>query len=409
MILAKDASAELAGSSAKTRNLFLAFLQKEIRKNRKNILAANKKDLRNYDQSDSRYDRLLLNDGRIDAVIGSLEKIKSQPDPLGILMERRKLKNGLLLERKTVPLGLVCIIYESRPNVTIDSAALSIKSGNAVILKGGKESFLTNKAFMKCIQKALSLCDLPISAVMLLPPERETLNFVLQQDKYVDVVIPRGSQALIKFVKENSSIPTIETGAGVVHTYVDKSADIKMAAAIIVNEKTQRPGVCNALDFLLVHKAAAGSLFNELEKDARFKNIELHADPFSLRILEKNHVGGKLKKMTDADLGREYLSLTLGIKAVSGIREAIAHIQKYSSKHSESIITEDKANAELFLKSVDAACVYHNASTRFTDGEQFGFGGEIGISTQKLHARGPMGLPALTTYKWVIKGDGQIR
>lgn len=373
------------------------------------ILSANKKDLENFSKKDSRFDRLLLDEKRINAILTSIEKIKNQPDPLDGVIEKKVLTNGLLLEKTAVPFGVICVIYESRPNVTIDCASLAIKSGNAVILKGGKESYLTNRAFLKCIKTALRKCHFAKDSVVLLPPEKNLLEFTLKQDRFIDVVIPRGGRSLIQFVKQTSSIPCIETGAGVVHAYIDKTANIKMAASIIINAKLQRPSVCNALDFLLVHKDIAKKLFSELAKNPLFGKIELHADSKSLHFLKRLVPNSKIERLSAGDLGKEYLCPIMGIKIVSGIDQALEHIKKYSSKHSECIITNDKKNAKQFLKSVDAACVYHNASTRFTDGEEFGFGGEIGISTQKLHARGPMGLKALTTYKWTVLGNGQVR
>lgn len=405
----KQASLLSSQTSSIQRNLFLTLLQKELLKNTQSILSANRKDLKNYDLQDSRHDRLLLNEKRIQAMADSVEKIKKLPDPLGRVLEKRTLPNRLQLTKTSVPLGVVCVIYESRPNVTIDLTALAVKSGNALVLKGGKESWLTNQVLTRCVHTALRQAQFPTGLVYLLPPDRETLHFILQQDRLIDVVIPRGSNALIDFVRKNSSIPVIETGAGVVHTYVDETANLSMAVDIVINEKIQRPSVCNALDFLLVHKKVSSKLFQLLSQNPRFRKVELHADPASHAILKARYPKDKLRKITNTDLGQEYLRLTMGVKVVGSFDQALAHIQQYSSRHSECIVTENKSNAQKFLQHVDAACVYWNASTRFTDGEEFGMGGEVGVSTQKLHARGPMGLPELTSYKWLIEGKGQIR
>ncbi len=405
----KQASLLLAQTDVKQRNLFLTLLQKDLLSNIPKILRANERDLKNYESRDSRYDRLLLNERRVQAMAAAIEKIRKLLDPLGTVKEIRTLPNGLKPTKVSVPLGVICVIYESRPNVTIDLTALAIKSGNGLILKGGKESWHTNQVLTDCIHRALKNAGLSQDLVYLLPPDRETLNYILQQDCFIDVVIPRGSKALIDFVRQNSNIPVIETGAGVVHTYVDATANLPMAVEIISNEKMQRPSVCNALDFLLVHKKVSTKLLRVLGKNKLFRTVELHADAASYKTLLKAYPPEKLKKIKTADYGEEYLRLAMGIKIVNSLDEALEHIHRFSSRHSECIITEDKTNAQKFLQEVDAACVYWNASTRFTDGEEFGMGGEVGISTQKLHARGPMGLAELTSYKWIIQGNGQIR
>jgi glutamate-5-semialdehyde dehydrogenase len=405
----KEASTILSHATIQQRNLFLRTLQEELKKHTDYILRENKKDLLHYDVNDSRYDRLLLTKSRIYGMIHALGKVKKIKDPLGVIKEKRELPNTLKIIKQTVPLGVLCVIYESRPNVSVDLTALSIKSGNAIILKGGKESYKTNQALVACIQKALVKSGLPLESIYLAPTDRDTLEFILHQSEYIDVVIPRGSATLIQYVRQTSRIPVIETGAGVVHTYVDASADLSKAAAIIINEKTQRPSVCNALDYVLLHRSVAKKLLQLLEKNEKFQTLEIHADKTAYVILKSIHTKGILKYLSHEDKGKEFLSLTLAIQVVDDIQEALQHINQYSSKHSECIVTEDAVHAALFLKNVDAACVYHNASTRFTDGEEFGFGGEVGISTQKLHARGPMGLNALTSYKWIIKGTGQVR
>jgi glutamate-5-semialdehyde dehydrogenase len=328
------------------------------------------------------------------------------PNPSGKVLEKRKLKNGLLLEKIAVPLGVVGAIYESRPNVTFDIAALCIRSGNACVLKGSGEAENSNRAAVRVIQQVLKKNGLPPAVVTLLPSERETVQELFTATQYVDVLIPRGSDGLIRYVRQNSLVPVIETGAGVCHVYVEKKADINKAVNITVNAKVSRPSVCNAMDALLVDERVAPAFLQKLQPELEQYKVEIFADPAAYKILKGYPY---LRKAQAADFGREYLDLKCAVKVVKNATEAIAHIRKYSTKHSEAIVTEDRKQAEYFLHEVDAAAVYHNASTRFTDGEEFGLGAEIGISTQKLHARGPFALEKLVTEKWVVRGNGQVR
>lgn len=377
-----------------------------IEENSKAIIKANQKDLANYNTDNPKADRLLLNQQRLKAIAVSIRKITKLTDPTGKVLEKKVLHNGLLLEKITVPLGVVAAIYESRPNVTFDIAALCIRSRNAALLKGSKDAEHTNMVSVKLIKQVLKRNNINPDCVSLLPSERESVNELFTAIKYVDVIIPRGSDSLIKYVRENSRVPVIETGAGVVHVYVEKAADFNKAVAIVVNAKVTRPSVCNALDTVIVDDAAAKPFLNKLQIEFNKYPVEIFADKKAHALL-KGYT--HLHKATTADFGREFLSLKCAVKVVKNIDEALAHIQKYSTKHSESIVSENKKQCQRFLNEVDAAVVYSNASTRFTDGEEFGLGAEIGISTQKLHARGPFALEKLVTEKWVITGTGQIR
>lgn len=370
------------------------------------IIKANKKDLASYDANNPKIDRLLLNEARIKAMAESIRKVAKLPDPAGKILEEKTLPNGLLLKKKTVPLGVVAAIYESRPNVTYDITALCLRSRNAAVLKGSKEAHNTNIYSVKLIKDVLKKNNIDTDCINLLPSERESVNELFAATKFVDVIIPRGSDALIKFVRENSRVPVIETGAGVVHIYVEQHADIDKAVNIVANAKVQRPSVCNAIDTIIVDEIIASPFLQKLQTEFAKQGVEIFADKKSYALL-KNYP--HLQKATEADFGREFLSLRCAIKTVKNINEALTHIQKYSTKHSESIISENKKQCRRFIDEVDAAVVYSNASTRFTDGEEFGLGAEIGISTQKLHARGPFALEKLVTEKWIVEGNGQIR
>ena len=370
------------------------------------LLRANKKDLGRQEPGNPRNDRLLLNEQRIRGIAQSIRKIVRLPDPAGKLLEQRTLPNGLLLEKISVPLGVVGTIYESRPNVTFDIAALCIRSRNACLLKGSGEAVDTNRAALKLIHQALEQNGIHTDCVTLLPPERETVQELLTATKYVDVLIPRGSASLIQYVRQNSLVPVIETGAGVCHVYVEKEASLQKALAIVVNAKVSRPSVCNAMDTVLVDAAIAPRFLEGLQPLFAAHEVEVFADAASYRLLKGY---AHLQKATPADFDREFQSLKCAVKIVKDIDEALVHIQQHSTKHSEAIVSENKKKCKRFIQEVDAAAVYSNASTRFTDGEEFGLGAEIGISTQKLHARGPFALEKLVTEKWVVTGEGQTR
>jgi glutamate-5-semialdehyde dehydrogenase len=384
----------------------LLMIADELEKQQTTILKANQKDVAKQDAANPRTDRLMLNEERIKAIANSIRKVSRLPNPSNKILERKKLKNGLLLEKKSVPLGVVGAVYESRPNVTFDIAALCLRSGNACILKGSSEATHTNLAAIHLIQQVLKKNNLPPEVVTLLSPERETVQELFKATEYVDVLIPRGSEGLINFVRKNSLVPVIETGAGVCHVYVEQKASIAKAVKIAVNAKVSRPSVCNAMDALLVDKSIAGTFLTQLQPEFEKYQVEVFADEASFKILKGYRF---LQKAVEADFGKEFQSLKCAIKVVNNFNDALTHIREHSTKHSEAIVTEDKKQAELFLREVDAAAVYHNASTRFTDGEEFGLGAEIGISTQKLHARGPFALEKLVTEKWILRGNGQIR
>jgi glutamate-5-semialdehyde dehydrogenase len=360
------------------------------------------------DPANPKYDRLRLSPDRLKAMANATENISQLPDPTDKVLLERTLDNDLNLKKVTVPLGVIGTIYEARPNVTIDIAALSLRSGNAVVLKGSRDADNSNRAIVKVIQAVLLECNLPAELIFLLPPDRKYAKILLTARDYVDVLIPRGSQSLINFVRTKSEIPVIETGAGVCHTYVHKKANIDQAVSIIINAKVSRPSVCNSLDTVLVDKYISEVVLKKLVPKLVQHKVEIWADSASFKILKTKDYPF-LHKANQADFGREFLSLGMSIKIISDEEEALSHISQYSSKHSEAIITEDEEVAAKFLKAVDAACAYHNASTRFSDGEVFGLGAEIGISTQKLHARGPFALEKLVTEKWIIRGNGQIR
>ncbi len=398
---------DLQKMSTIEKNTALAVIAKALVKAADVIVAANNKDIAKAEEqgmSQGMIDRLRLNQERIAGMAEGLQQIMGLPDPIGEVLETIDRPNGLKILKKRVPIGVIGIFYESRPNVTADAFGLCFKSGNAVILKGGSDAIHSNIAITKCIQQALESVGANPNIIQLISDtNRETAVAFMKMNAYVDLLIPRGGAGLIKAVLENSTIPVIETGTGNCHIFIDESADIEKAIPIIINAKTQRTGVCNACESLVVHTNIMQKFLPRLEIALKEKQVEVRGDEQTRNILTDCILA------TKEDYATEYLDLILSIKTVSDIDEAIAHINKYNTKHSESIITENQENAERFLNEVDAACVYVNASTRFTDGFMFGFGAEIGISTQKIHARGPMGLNELTSYKYTIYGDGQIR
>jgi glutamate-5-semialdehyde dehydrogenase len=372
------------------------------------LLAENARDLALMDPSDPKYDRLMLNESRLEAISSDMLKVASLPSPLGKVTEERFMPNGLFISKITVPFGVVGVVYEARPNVTFDVFSLCIKSGNACILKGGSDARYSNEAAVSIIKKVLGSFSLNPSACELMPADRESTFEMLTARGYIDVIIPRGSKQLIDYVAENSKIPVIETGAGIVHTYLDETADIKQASEVITNAKTRRVSVCNALDCLIVNNRQLPNLAGILMPLSE-KNVVIYADQPSYTALDGVYPEELLENVTDESFGTEFLSYKMAVKTVNNLDEALLHIRKFSSKHSEAILSTDQVSIDRFINEVDAAAVYANTSTAFTDGGQFGLGAEVGISTQKLHARGPMGLAELTSYKWIIKGNGQTR
>jgi glutamate-5-semialdehyde dehydrogenase len=404
----QQASAAVRRLSDAQRSDLLNNLAAIVEQSKVLIMSENQKDLDLMDKADPKYDRLLLNESRIQGLADSLREVALLPDPTGEILIERNLENGLNIKKIAVPMGVVGVIYESRPNVTIDVASLCLRSGNACVLKGGKEAIFSNTCLIGLIHQALAKFGVADEAVLLLPTDRKFTEELLKATRYVDIIIPRGSDSLIQFVRQNSLIPTIETGAGVVHTYVETSADLTKAKEIIVNARVSRPSVCNSLDCAIIDEAVINEFLPMLVEDFKKWNVEVYADEASFAVLEK--IGyEKLQKAQEEDFGKEWLDFKISIKTVANLDEALSHIQAFSSRHSEAILTQNQAFAYRFLAEVDAAAVYHNASTRFTDGGQFGLGAEIGISTQKLHARGPFALEKLVTEKWVILGDGQVR
>ncbi len=404
----QEASRKLTLLSEEKINSVLNALAEKTEKNIDFILTENQKDLVRMPESDPKYDRLKLTAARIQDIIADLRKVAILPSPLGITLEKKQLDNGLDLEKITVPMGVLGIIYEARPNVTFDVFALCLKSGNACILKGGSDAENSNKAIVKIIKEVLQEFQVNTNIIALLPSDRSATTELLQAIGYVDVIIPRGSQNLIDYVRQNSKVPVIETGAGIVHAYFDSSGDVNKGADIIFNSKTRRVSVCNALDCLIVHEGRLQDL-PALTKKLVEKNVKIYADEKSFAKIKDQYPLSLLEHAAPEHFGTEFLDYKMSIKTVSNADEALDHIATHSSKHSEAIIAEDNDVIDLFLKSVDAAAVYANASTAFTDGAQFGLGAEIGISTQKLHARGPMALREMTSYKWLVKGNGTVR
>lgn len=404
---AYEAKFELQNLPESKKNEVLLKVAAALTDNADKIIKANDIDIKSGEDKgmhEGLLDRLRLTVSRIEDMAEGIRQVAKLPDPVGILLDDWKLENGLNIKKVSVPLGVIGIIYESRPNVTADAFSLTFKAGNVVILKGGSDAINSNMVITEVIREAIKEEGLNPDFIQLVPfTDRSAVGEMLSLKEYIDVVIPRGSAGLIKMVCENSRIPVIETGSGNCHIYIDKAADINKAIPIIINAKTQRIGVCNAAESLVVHEDIKDEFLPRLHEAMNENKVELRADEEAIKLLPG------AKNATEEDFGKEYLDYILSVKTVKSVEEAIAHINKYNTGHSESIITEDSEAADKFLKGVDAACVYVNASTRFTDGFQFGFGAEIGISTQKLHARGPMGLKELTSYKFHITGDGQIR
>lgn len=404
---AKAARYILAGLDTDTKNKALFTAAECLEADAADILAENAKDLeagRNRSMPEGLLDRLSLTQKRISDMAEGLRQVAALPDPVGEILDTFTRPNGLVISKRRVPLGVIGIIYESRPNVTSDAFGLCFKAGNAVILKGGSDAIFSNLAIEKSLHRALAQCNIPEAAVQLIPStDRAVTQEMMRLNEFIDVLIPRGGAGLIKMVVENSTVPVIETGTGNCHIYVDADADFDMAIRIILNAKTQRVGVCNACESLVIHESICDSFLPKLYQALREKDVEIHADDRAFLEIDG------CVPATEADYGTEYLALKLSVKTVSSLEEAIGHINRYNTGHSEAIITNNEAHARTFLDQVDAACVYVNASTRFTDGFEFGFGAEIGISTQMLHARGPMGLKELTSYKYTICGNGQTR
>ena len=404
---AVEAKGILAGLSTEQKNQALRCAAGKLIEQTEYLLEANQQDMKQAvanGMNPGLQDRLRLNPQRIQAIAEGLKQIAELPDCLGEVVESFERPNGLKLQKVRVPLGVIGIIYEARPNVTADAFGLCFKTGNAVILKGGSDALYSNKAIVKVLREALDFSGITPDAIQLIEDtDREVTREFMKLKTYVDVLIPRGSAGLIQSVVENSTIPVIETGTGNCHVFVDKDADIEMAVKIILNAKTQRVGVCNACESLVVHNEIKERFLPALAQALKEKNVELRGDERVCEVLSD------CVPATEEDYGKEYLDYILSLKTVDSVDEAIAHINRYGTKHSECIVTENEENAAKFLNAIDAACVYWNASTRFTDGFEFGFGAEIGISTQKLHARGPMGLRELTTYKYQIRGNGQVR
>ncbi len=402
------ASRKLNLVSVEKINRVLADVAEAAIENTDFILTENAKDLSRMDKADPKYDRLMLTADRIKGIAADIRNVASLPSPLGRILSETARPNGLKITKITVPFGVIGIIYEARPNVTFDVFSLCLKSGNACVLKGGSDANDSNLAIVKVIRDVLKKHELDENTLSLLPLDREATTELLHAHGLVDLIIPRGSQSLIDFVRQNSSIPVIETGAGICHTYFNEYGDLNKGKEIINNAKTRRPSVCNALDCVLIDKKRLADLprLTELLPDSK---VIIYADPEAYQVLEGNYPAELLEQATEESFGTEFLSYKMAVKTVSGIDAALEHIAKYSSKHSEAIISENHEAIELFRKAVDAAAVYCNVSTAFTDGAQFGLGAEIGISTQKLHARGPMALEELTSYKWIVEGNGQIR
>lgn len=405
--IAKASTSQLSLLSTKTKNQILNQMAEALEANTQKIIAENQKDLAKADDygiKETMKDRLRLDEARIQEMANGIRQVATLPDPIGNVDKMWQNADELMIGAKRVPLGVVGMIYESRPNVTTDAASLCFKTGNAVILRGGKEAFYSNQLLVAIMQAVLAQNDIHPGAIQFVDDiSREVVQEMMRLNDYLDVLIPRGGAGLIQNVKKHATVPVIETGTGNNHVYIDKDANLEMAVKITMNAKTQRPSVCNAIETLLVHTDVAAEVLPILEKELLAKNVEIRADQKALAYLTQ------ASEATQADWETEFLDYILAIKVVDSLEEAIAHINQYNTKHSEAIVTENYSAAQKFLNEVDAAAVYVNASTRFTDGFVFGFGAEIGISTQKLHARGPMGLDALTSIKYIIYGQGQVR
>jgi len=402
----KNASRIVAGLKGEIKRSVLNQMAKSLEDNISQIINANEKDLeyaKNANLSSALIDRLLLNEKRIKAMAEALRDIAKLKDPVGRVIDGWNIDNGLRIEKVKIPIGVIGIIYESRPNVTSDAAGLCFMSGNACILKGGKEAYHSNTVIIEILRDVLERNNLPADAISMLPDySRSGVEWLIKQDKYVDLIIPRGGEALIKFVSENSKVPVVKHDKGLCHVYIHKDADLDKAVKIALNAKIQRPGVCNAMETLLVDREIASKILPRIKEEMEKNEVELRGCEITLEYIDIN-------KATEEDWHTEYLDKILSIKVVENFEDAVEHIQKYGSGHSDAIVTENYSMAEEFLNRIDSACVYVNASTRFTDGGVFGFGAEVGISTNKLHARGPMGIDDLTTYKYKIYGNGQIR
>jgi len=404
---AKEAARVLSTTGTEEKNRALEAIAQALLDRKEEILKANAADLeagREAGLTQALLDRLALSDARVAGMVEGVRQVAALPDPIGAELSRRTLPNGLVVVRRRVPLGVIGIIYEARPNVTVDAAVLCLKAGNAVILRGGKEAYRSNTALMKIMRDAVEGAGLPRDCLALVADtSRASSTELMNLTAYLDVLIPRGGAGLIRAVTSNARVPVIRTGEGVCHVYVDKDADLDMAVNILVNAKCSRPSVCNAAECVLVDRAAASEFLPMAAKALEAHHVELRGCPETLAILPQ------AKPAVDADWDSEYGDYILAVKVVSGVEEAMDFIARHGTQHSETIVTENTGTAQIFLDGVDAAAVYHNASTRFTDGFEFGLGAEIGISTQKLHARGPMGLEELTSYKYIILGDGQVR
>ena len=409
---AKTASRKLASVSSGTKNDALYAIAEALISKTDKILAANEIDYseaKAAGMNEAMLDRLMLNAERLKGMSDDVRAVAALPDPVGEVFDMRTLSNGMLIGRKRVPFGVIAAIYESRPNVTVDISVLCLKSGNAVVLRGGKEAINSNGALVELVREAVEGAGLPAGVVQFIDnTDRSLILNLLKMDKSIDLVVPRGGVGLISLVRENAAMPVIGAGDSVCHTYVDKHADIKKAVDIAYNAKVQRPSTCNALDTLLVHTDIAEKCLPLIAAEWTRAGVEMHCDERTLSILEKES-SANLVKAKKEDWGKEFLALVAAVRVVDSLDEAMEHIAEYGSGADEAIITEDYTSAMRFLNEVDASCVYVNASTRFTDGGQFGLGAEVGISTQKMHARGPMGVKELTTYKWIIFGDGQVR
>ena len=405
--LVKTASRRLAQSTSEERNVALELISSELLHMKDFILLENKKDIeegKKNNLSEALLDRLLLNEKRLLGMSESIKKVISQKDPLGHILSSWRHPNGMQIQKISVPIGTICVIYEARPNVTTDAVSIAIKSGNAIVLRGSQHAIFSNQALINIIYKALSKSKIDTNTVQFISDKnREETIKILESKKFIDLVIPRGGEDLKSFVLKHTKIPVIGAGGGTCHLFIDESAQENKALEIAINAKTQRPGVCNAIETILIHEKAVKDILSKLIYSMKEKNVEI----FGCEKTRKSIAD--IKSASEEDWYKEYLDLKISIKVVSSLEEAIEHINKYGTQHSESIVTEDNSNARKFQNEVDAACVYVNASTRFTDGEEFGFGSEIGISTQKLHARGPIALEQLITYKYLINGEGQIR
>ena len=409
---ARLASKELAKLSSDIKNEALLRIANNLESRCQDIIQVNAKDIdtgKEKGLTDALLDRLLLNQDRIVGMANDLRNIVNIPDPVGVIIDQRVLPNGLNVSRRRVPLGVIGAIYESRPNVTIDISALCLKSGNAVILRGGSEAINSNRILSDIVRQSISDVGIPINSVCFVDsPDRLVVDQMLSMKNDIDLLIPRGGADFIRYVGNNATMPVITGGIGVCHTYVDQFADLDKSVAISYNAKVQRPTVCNAMDTLIIHSAVASSYLTEIAKKWSEADVEIHCDSKAMSILDPIE-GLRLKRADDGDWGTEFLSLIVSVAVVDSLQEALDHIDVYGSGHSEAIITEDYSNAMKFLDDVDAAAVFVNASTRFTDGSALGLGAEVAISTNKMHARGPMGLNELTSYKWTIVGDGQVR